>query len=112
MKYLMICLFFITHAQAASESWSVGGIYYEFGVIAPRGYLLNESCVKTPDSCQAGRKAKEPPKPMVIEPGGKNPGSNGCLKAGGYVVIGKNTSQETQGFCVFPDKSMASIDAF
>lgn len=112
MRYGFILVFISLHIHAASESWSIGGVHYDFQIIPPRGYLLNESCAKASDNCQAALKAKQPQQPMVIGPGGANPGSGGCVKAGGYVVIGKNLKMETQGFCVFPDKSMASIDAF
>jgi hypothetical protein len=112
MRRFWLLFLFIAQAQAANESWLIGGNKNEFMIIAPRGYLLNLSCAKNPVSCEAGRKAKNPVRVKEIEVGGKNPGSRGCLNAGGRVTMGRNLEEGTQAFCFFNDGSMASIDAF
>lgn len=100
------------HATEAKETWSLGNTAIEFVTVPPRGFLLNTSCYHSKDKCQAYRETLKR-EPLVIgNDGGKNPGSAICKKRGGSVVIAMSAIDETQAFCVFSDKSMASLDAF
>ena len=111
LALLFVC-FSIAHASETKESWSIGTTAIEFVQVPPRGFLLNTSCALAKEKCQAFRETLKR-EPLVIgNDGGKNPGSAVCKKRGGSVVIAMSAIDETQGFCVFADKSMASLDAF
>jgi putative hemolysin len=115
VKTIMLTLLLCSPLALASEvkeSWSIGHTAIEFVQVPPRGFLLNTSCYHSKEKCQAYRETLKS-EPLVIgNDGGKNPASAVCKKRGGSVVIAMSAIDETQGFCVFPDKSMASLDAF
>ena len=109
---LFIFGFSLVHANEVKESWSIGDIAIEFVQVPPRGFLLNTSCYQSKEKCQAFRETLKRDPFVIGKDGGKNPGSAICKKRGGSVVIALSATDETQGFCVFADKSMASLDAF
>ena len=116
MKHTLLALLLfsapIALASDVKETWSLGNTAIEFVTVPPRGFLLNTSCASAKDKCQAYRETLKK-EPLVIgNDGGKNPGSAICKKRGGSVVIAMSAIDETQAFCVFADKSMASLDAF
>jgi hypothetical protein len=111
LALLLLCSQLV-HATEVKETWSLGIVDIEFVQVPPRGFLLNTSCYHSKEKCQAFRETLKR-EPLVIgNDGGKNPGSAICKKRGGSVVIAMSAIDETQGFCVFADKSMASLDAF
>ena len=108
---LLLCSPFAL-ASEVKESWSIGTTAIEFVQVPPRGFLLNTSCYHSKEKCQAYRETLKSEALVIGNDGGKNPASAVCKKRGGSVVIAMSAIDETQGFCVFADKSMASLDAF
>ncbi len=109
MKIFFFCLL-VGFAHASESQWRVGKTKLEVENAPGEEFWISSSCVAKKD-CDAWKATRNRATGLISGPGGTNPGSIACrTRFKGDVIIGMAEDGATQGFCVFPDKSMVSLN--
>ena len=93
--------------QPVARDWSIGEDAQSF-VWVPEKAWLSEACAST-KKCQAYSALQDKVKLEASMLNGRNPASAVCKEKWKAKVVIARHGDETQGFCVFADDSVASL---
>jgi len=102
-----------TGYAAEEEKYRFGDQQVAFISLEGGELLVTENCAPKPkgSACDALKRAAKATTSKLNLNGGANPGALICTKIEGKVRIGRDSKQNEQAFCAFPDSSMIAADS-